>query len=70
MIRITVEVGRGAARYRMAVQAESIRGALGLVERLNPGDDFRMTFPVDPETFFVKDPTAKVGLVELERAAA
>ncbi|HZC01196.1 MAG TPA: hypothetical protein VE844_07510 [Gammaproteobacteria bacterium] len=37
MIRISVEVGRGAAHYTVAVQAESIERALEIVERHNPG---------------------------------
>ncbi len=70
MVRITVEASNGAARYRVAVQAESIRRALEIAEGLNPGSDFRVTFPIDPETFFVKDPTAKAGLIERENLAA
>jgi hypothetical protein len=69
MVRITVEVGKGAVRYRVAVQAETIRRALDIVERLNPGGDLRVTFPLDPETFFVEDPAAAVGLVGEKPAA-
>jgi hypothetical protein len=69
VVRITVEVGKGAVRYRVAVQAESIRRALDIVERLNPGGDLRVTFPLDPETFFVEDPAAAVGLVGDKPAA-
>ncbi|HZY58048.1 MAG TPA: hypothetical protein VFE09_09675 [Rubrobacteraceae bacterium] len=70
MVRITIEASNGAARYRVAVQAESIRRALEIVEGLNPGSDFRVTFPIDPETFFVKDPAAKTRLIERENLAA
>ncbi len=71
MVRITVEVGSGATRYRVAVQAETIRRALEIVEGVNPGRDFRVTFPIDPETFFVKDSTAMVvGPIEREKPAA
>ena len=70
MVRITIEASNGAARYRVAVQAESIQRALEIVEGLNPGSDFRVTFPIDPETFFVKDPAAKAGLIEREHLAA
>ncbi|MDQ3965803.1 MAG: hypothetical protein M3246_05015 [Actinomycetota bacterium] len=70
MVRITIEASNGAARYRVAVQAESIRRALEIVEGLNPGSDFRVTFPIDPETLFVKDPAAKAGLIERENLAA
>ncbi len=68
MVRVTVEVGNGATRYRVAVQAESIRRALEIVEGLSPRSDFRVTFPIDPETFFVKDP-AEAGPIEREKPA-
>ena len=70
MVRITVEVGSGATRYRVAVQAESIQRALEIVEGVNPGRDIRVTFPIDPETFFIKYPPAKVGPSEREKPAA
>jgi hypothetical protein len=55
MVRISVEVTSGAARFRVAVQAESIRRALELVQRQNPGRDVEVVFPIDPETFFADD---------------
>ena len=47
MIRISVEVGRGAARHRVAVQAESIKRALEIVERQNPTAVATIIDPVD-----------------------
>jgi hypothetical protein len=70
MVRITVEIGDGATRYRVAVQAESIRRALEIVKGLNPGDDFKVKFPIDPEAFFVEDRTAMSGLIAREQPAA
>lgn len=70
MVRITIEVGSGATRYKVAVQAESIRRALEIVEGLNPGSDFRVTFPIDPEAFFIEDPGATAGPIEREKPAA
>ena len=70
MVRITVEVGSGPTRYRVAVQAESIQRALEIVEGLDPGSDFKVTFPIDPETFFIKDPAAMVERIEREKPAA
>ncbi len=60
MIRISVQVSSGATRFRVAVEAESIERALEIAERLNPGKDCEVTFPIDPETFFVKDSVAPV----------
>ena len=70
MVRITVEVAHGATRYKVAVRAESIRRALEIVEGLNPGSDFRVEFPIDPETFFVGDPAAVAGPIERQKPAA
>ncbi len=70
MVRIAVEVGSGAVRYRVAVQAETIRRALEIVEGLNPGRELRVTFPIDPETFFVKEPATVDGEIEREKPAA
>ena len=60
MIRISVQVSSGAARFTVAVQAESIERALEIVGRQNPGKDCEVTFPIDPEAFFVKDSVAAV----------
>jgi hypothetical protein len=60
MIRISVQVSSGAARFRVAIQAESIERALEIVERHNPGKACEVTFPIDPETFFVEDSVATV----------
>lgn len=70
MIRITIEVGRGTTRYRVAVQAESIRRALEIVEGISPDGNFRVTFPIDPETYFVKDPAATAGPIGRGQLAA
>jgi hypothetical protein len=55
MIRISVQVSSGSARFKVAVQAESIERALEIVGRQNPGKDCEVTFPIDPETFLVRD---------------
>ena len=60
MIRISVQVSSGMARFRVAVQAESIERALDSVVRLYLGKVCEVTFPIDPETFFVEDSVASV----------
>jgi hypothetical protein len=60
MIRISVQVSSGAARFKVMVQAESIERALEIAERLNPGKACEVTFPIDPETFFVEDSVATI----------
>ncbi len=64
MVRISVEVSSGAARFRVSVQAQSIKRALEIVQRQNPGKDCKVRFPIDAEPFFVEeDSVAKVGVV-------
>jgi hypothetical protein len=60
MIRISVQVSSGAARFKVAVQAESIERALEIAARQNPGKVCEVTFPIEPETFFVEDSLATV----------
>jgi hypothetical protein len=55
MIRISVHVSSGTARFSVAIQAESIERALEIVARQNPGKECEVAFPIDPETFFVYD---------------
>jgi hypothetical protein len=61
MIRISVQVSSGAASFRVAIVAESIERALGIVAKQNPGKECEVAFPIDPETFFVEDSAATVG---------
>ncbi len=70
MVRVTVEVGSGSIRYRVAVQAENIQRALEIVEGQNPGRELKVTFPIDPETFFVEVPAAPAGQIEREKKPA
>jgi hypothetical protein len=61
MIRISVQVSSGTARFRVAIQAESIERALENVARQHPGKVCEVMFPIDPGTFFVEDSVAPVG---------
>ena len=57
MVRVTVEVARGATRYRVAVRAGSERRALEIVEKLSPGGDPRVVFtdaPVCPPSMVAR----------------
>ena len=64
MVRISVEVSSGAARFMVSVQARSIERAMEIVRRQNPGKDCKVRFPIDLERFLVKDPAARAGLIE------
>ena len=62
MVRISVEVSSGAARFRVSVQAQSIERALEIVQRQNPGKECTVRFPIDAEPFFVEDEIASPRL--------
>jgi hypothetical protein len=73
MVRVSIEVRSGAARFSVAVQAESIQRALSLAATRYPDGDYRMKFPIDPEGFFVKapaDPPEMVGHEQPDLTAA
>jgi hypothetical protein len=63
MIRISVQVSSGTARFRVAIQAESIERALENVARQYPGKVCEVAFPIDPETFCVEDCVTSVRQV-------
>jgi hypothetical protein len=60
MIRISVQVSSGAARFKVGVEAESIERAVEIVARQNPGKECEVKFPIDPEAFFVEESVATV----------
>jgi hypothetical protein len=63
MIKISIELRSGAARYKVALLAESIEGALEMVKRYNPGKECKVVFPIDSEVFFVGDDLGRGGVV-------
>ena len=69
MVRISIEIGNSAARFSVSVQAESIKRALEIVKRQNPGKDCKVSFPIDAEAFFCEEDSApKVGVVRMVAA--
>jgi hypothetical protein len=63
MIKISIEVKSGAARFKVASQAESIERALEIAKRYNSGKECKVVFPSGPEVFFVEDNLSKGGVV-------
>ena len=61
MIKISVYVSSGTARFSVAIQAESIERALEIVAGQNPGESYEVAFPIDPESFFVDDTVGTVA---------
>ena len=73
MVKVSVEIRSGAARFRVGVQAPSIGDALGVVGRRYPRGEVRVAFPIEPDAFFVKElsaPAGKVGTEEVHQEAA
>jgi hypothetical protein len=68
MVRISVEVRSGTARFRVGVQAPSIREALALVGGRYPRREVRVVFPIEPEGFFVREPPAPAGAAGSKQA--
>jgi hypothetical protein len=66
MVRVSVEVCSGTARFRVGVQAQDIRSALSLVGGRYPQGEVRVAFPIEPEGFFVQGPSVLAGIVGTE----
>jgi hypothetical protein len=62
MVKVSVVVRSGTARFRVGVQARSIREALSLVGGKYPQREVRVAFPIEPEGFFVKEPSVLAGI--------
>jgi len=63
MIKISIEVKSGTARFDVAAQAESIEEALEIAKGYNSGKECKVVFPIDPEVFFVEDGLSRGGVV-------
>jgi len=56
MIRVCIEVDSGTASpTTLSVRAECILRALEVAGEQNPGCALSVVFPLDPDTFFVRD---------------
>ena len=65
MVRITIEVSNGAARFGASEQAQSIERTLEIAERQNPGKSCKGRLPIDAEAFFEEGSVAQVEAVEM-----
>ena len=74
MVKVSIEVRNGSARFSVAVRAQSIRRAVSIVEGRYATGDLRVKSPIDPEGFFASDPAAQeartVQTEQPERIAA
>jgi hypothetical protein len=67
VVKVSVEVRNGTARFDVVVQAQSIQRALSFVAERYPKGNVRVRFPISPEGFFVRDPTAQAAMVGIEK---
>jgi hypothetical protein len=68
MVKISIEVRSGAARFDVTVQAETIQQALSFVEERYSKGSVKVRFPIKPKSF-VEGPTARRRIVGLEHPA-
>jgi hypothetical protein len=68
MVKVSVEVRSGTARFRVGLQAPSIRKALGMVGGRYPQGEVRVLFPAGSEGFFVREPSVLAGVAGTEDA--
>jgi len=58
LVKVSIEVHSGVARFVVAVQAKSIHRALSIVATRHPGSVASVKFPIEPEGLFVEDAAA------------
>ena len=58
MVKVSIEVRDGTARFAVSVLAKSIQQALNIVAAQYPGSVVKVKFPIDPESFFAEDSAA------------
>ena len=58
-VKFSVEVRSGTARFRVGVQAPSIRKALSVVGGRYPHGVVEVALPIEPDGFFVRERTQK-----------
>ncbi len=55
MVKVSIEVHDGTARFMVAIKAQSIQQALSIAAARHPSSATKVKFPIDPESFFVED---------------
>ena len=73
MVKVSIEVRNGSARFRIGVTAQSVRLALSAVGKRYPGSKVKLSFPVFPEKFLVHQlsaPARVFGHEQIQKEAA
>ena len=58
VVKVSIEVRSGTARFMVAVKADNIRQALNIVQNRYPDKVAAVKFPIDPGDFFVEERAA------------
>ena len=58
MVKVSIEVRNGTARFMVGVKARNIQQALSIAQTRYPGKVATVRFPIDPEGFFVDERAA------------
>ena len=58
MVKVSIEVHSGTARFAVAIKAKSIQQALSIAAARHPSSVIKVKFPIDPESFFLEDSAA------------
>jgi hypothetical protein len=70
VVKVSIEVRSGAARFEVAVRASSIQRALSIIEGWYPGGHHRVKFPIDhPERFLAEDLVTQARMVSFDQLA-
>jgi hypothetical protein len=64
MIKARINVVNDDIQFSVTVCAESLCQAVEFTANRHPGHVVRVRFPLDPDTFFVEDPTVEAGVAE------
>jgi hypothetical protein len=58
VVKVSIEIHHGTARFTVAVQAQSIQHAKRIAQDCYPEGVAEVKFPIDPESFFVENSAA------------
>ena len=58
MVKVSIEVQDGTARFAVAVLAKNVQQALSIVAAQHPGSVASVKFPINAEGFFVEGSAA------------
>jgi len=58
MVKVSIEVRNGTARFMVGVKARNIQQALSIVQSQYPAKVATVKFPIDPDGFFVDERAA------------